>query len=82
MAYEHVVDERLRKILNDELTDEDSVCYALTVTAEALREDMANEDIDLTVLDARLSAYNDAHGWWNDESDGFKAVESLQQVWG
>lgn len=79
--FNHVVDERLRKILADEQTDEDSVCYALTVTGQCVKDDMQNEDVDLTILDYRVRMFNEADVWWNEEGDAFKAIKSLKEVW-
>lgn len=81
MLFAHVEDDRLREILTKELTDEDSICYALTETGEAIRMDGHNEDVDHAVYNARLSAFSDASDWWNEEGDAFKAIESLQLAW-
>lgn len=80
--FEHVIDERLRKILADEQTDEDSVCYALTLTQKCVGEDMQNDDVDLTILDCRVRMFNEADAWWNEEGNAFKAIKSLKEVWG
>lgn len=77
----HIVDDRLRGILINESECEDDVCFALTCTQKALQDDMSNEDLDPTVLDARLQAYNDASDWWNEEGNSFRAIKALKECW-
>lgn len=79
--FNHVVDARLRSILANSQTDEDSICYALTVTRKCLEADVTNEDVNLTVLDFRIRGLNEASSWWNDEGNAYKALQSLQLVW-
>lgn len=81
MSFAHVADAQLRSILEQESCDEDSVCYALTKTKEAVDADQTNEDVSYETWNARNEAYEDAEYEWNEEGDAAAAIESLKQCW-
>lgn len=79
--FAHIADKRLVEVLEGNIS-EDAICYALSKTGEHLAADMVSEAVDPTVLDARLSAYEDALFAWNEEGDAAACVEALREVWG
>lgn len=78
--FAHVEDALIRSVLLGDLS-EDALCYALRQTELAFAADENNEDVPFEVLSVREQAIEDAVGWWNDEGNAFRAVESLQQYW-
>jgi hypothetical protein len=81
MTFDHIIDTRLQNILTARSLEEDDICYALTVTADAISTDMQDSELDLTIVDARLAAYNDADGWWNEEGNAERSMDSLVTYW-
>ena len=81
MTFDHVIDTRLQNILTARSLEEDDICYALTVTADAISTDMQDSELDLTIVEARLAAYNDAHDQWYDEGNAERSMDSLVTYW-
>jgi hypothetical protein len=44
-------------------------------------EDAHNEMLDLRIVDARAQALEDAELAWNEDGDGFEAVDFLRELW-
>lgn len=80
ITYDHVIDDTVRTVLLGTY-DEQSLPYALNHTAQCLNEDATNPDVDLTVLDARIDAYNRAHDALHDEGDTEACLNNLRACW-
>lgn len=82
MNFGHVKNHQLRHLLETGWNgDEDGIAAALTYSAGCVEQDVFNEMLDMRVVDARAAALEAAEAAWNDEGDGFAAVESLQELW-
>jgi hypothetical protein len=82
MKFDHVEDRQLRDLLENGWNgDEDTVCCALTYSAECVAADSLNELLDYRVVDARADALAEAEHAWNSDGDGFEAVEQLRKLW-
>jgi hypothetical protein len=81
MTFDHVIDTRLQNILTTRSLEEDDICYALKVTADAISTDMQDSELNLTIVDARLAAYNDAYDQWHEEGNAERSMDSLVTYW-
>lgn len=81
MTFDHVIDTRLQDILTTRSLEEDDICYALMVTADAISIDLQDSELNLTIVDARLAAYNDADSWWSEEGNAERSIDSLITYW-
>ena len=82
MDFAHLEDQTLATLLTAGWDgDEDSICQALTYSADCVARDAFNEMLDMRVVEARAQALEDAEFAWNEEADGFGAVESLRELW-
>ena len=82
MNFGHVENASLRQLLENGWDgDEDSICTALTYSADCVAEDAHNEMLDLRIVDARAWAFEQAELAWNEEGDGFEAVDFLRELW-
>ena len=82
MNFGHVENNMLRSLLENGWDgDEDSVCEALTHSADCVAQDAFNELLDMRVVDARSAALDNAEQAWNTEGDGFAAVDYLRELW-
>jgi hypothetical protein len=79
-TYDHVTSAIVRDILNGDAS-EGAICQALTITAQCLKSDTANEFVDYDVLDTRQQAYEDADFCWNEKGDAEGTIECLRQYW-
>lgn len=82
MNFDHVENANLRELLvNGWDGDEDSICQALTYSAECVAADVHNELLDDRIVCARSMEIEWAEIMWNEEGDGFGAVEHLRKLW-
>jgi hypothetical protein len=82
MNFGHVENASLRQLLENGWDgDEDSICRALTYSADCVAEDAHNEMLDFSIVCARSMELEWAEISWNEEGDGFGAVEHLQKLW-
>jgi hypothetical protein len=82
MNFDHVENTSLRELLvNGWDGDEDSICQALYYSAECVDADEQNELLDERVLCARSMELEYAEISWNEEGDGFAAVDHLRRLW-
>jgi hypothetical protein len=82
MNFDHVENSSLRELLDNGWDgDEDSICQALTYSAECVDADEQNELLDERVLCARSMELEYAEISWNEEGDGFAAVDHLRRLW-
>jgi hypothetical protein len=81
MTFDHIIDTRLQNILTTRSLNRDDIRYALMVTADAILTDIQDSELDLTIVDARLAAYNDAHDQWLDEGNVERSMDSLVTYW-
>lgn len=82
MNFDHVENKNLRNLLvNGWDGDEDSICQALTYSADCMAEDLHNELLDERIVEQRARELGDAEFCWNEEGDGFEAVECLRSLW-
>jgi hypothetical protein len=82
MNFGHVENASLRQLLENGWNgDEDSICQALTYSAECVNDDLHNESLDERIVDARAWAFEQAELAWNEEGDGFEAVDFLRELW-
>lgn len=79
-SFSHVTDKTLRATLEGDFS-EDSICQALTTTAEALEADRGNEDVPAKALSIREQAFEDADFAWNEEGDAAACLEALRTFW-
>lgn len=79
-SFEHLDDPSLRSTLEGDFS-EDSICQALTTTADALESDKGNEDVGYAALAIREQAYEDASNAWNEEGDAAACLEALRKFW-
>lgn len=79
-SFEHVADKTLRATLEGDFS-EDSICSALTTTAEALEADLANEDVPYEAIEVREQTYEEAAHAWNEEGDAAACLEALRKFW-
>lgn len=80
MSFDHVTDPVVLTVLNGDLS-EDAICQALTATSKHIAADMANEDIDLTILKHRVDSFNAADHAWNELGDAAACLEFLKEYW-
>jgi hypothetical protein len=82
MNFGHVENASLRRLLENGWDgDEDSICQALTYSANCVSADLHNELLDERIVCARSMEIEWAEIAWNEEGDGFGAVEHLQKLW-
>lgn len=82
MKFGHVEDKSLQTLLEQGWQgDEDDICRALTLSADCVAQDAFNELIDMRIVDARADALAEAEHAWNEEGDGFAAVDCLRELW-
>jgi hypothetical protein len=80
--FAHVENQRLRELLENGWDgDEDSICQALTYSAKCVDEDETNEFISSEIYCARSMELEYAEISWNEEGDGFAAVDHLRKLW-
>lgn len=75
MDYDHVASAPLRQLLlsGEGMALEEAIAY----TGECLARDMVNDALDYTVLDARITAYNQAY----DAESKPDAIDALRLFW-
>ena len=78
--YDHIIDTTVRTVLLG-VYDEQTLPYTLNHTALCLTRDLNNPDIDLTVLDARIDAFDRAYDALHGEGDTGACVAHLRQCW-
>lgn len=82
MNFAHVENKNLRSLLEQGWQgDEDDICRALTLSADCVAQDAFNELLDMRIVDARAAALDNASHAWNEEGDGFAAVDCLRELW-
>jgi hypothetical protein len=80
--FDHVENTTLKTLLENGWDgDEDSICTALAYSAVCVAEDEQNELLDERIVCARSMEMEWAEIAWNEEGDGFGAVEHLQKLW-
>lgn len=80
--YGHVVDERLRAILEQGSQNPDDLAYALQKTTDAVGADEDDENVSYETFNQRQDSLEEAEAAWHDNSDGVAAITALQQCWG
>jgi len=79
--YSHVVDDRLRTILDQGSQDPADLDYAIQETAEAVSGDEDDEDVSYETFNQRQDALETAEAAWHDDSDAAATVAALQRCW-
>jgi hypothetical protein len=82
MNFAHVENNNLRSLLERSWDgDEDTICQALHFSSECVAADAFNELLDMRIVEARSAALDNAVDAWNEEVDGFAAVDYLRELW-
>lgn len=79
--YGHVVDERLRAILERGSQDPGDLEYALQQTTEAVGADEDDENVSYETFNQRQDALEAAEAAWHDNNDSVAAITALQRCW-
>lgn len=79
--YGHVVDERLRAILEQGSQDPGDLEYALQQTTEAVGADEDDENVSYETFSQRQDALEAAEAAWQDDDDAAETIASLQRCW-
>lgn len=77
MNFEHVIDDKMRTILNDDEPTPEDVAYALEHCDACAMLDAENEDVPHHVYDARLAALDAA---WRARKP-VEAIPHLRKFW-
>lgn len=79
--YGHVVDERLRAILELGSQDTADLTYAIQQTTEAVGADEDDEHVSYETFNQRQDALEAAEAAWHDDSDAAATIAALQRCW-
>lgn len=80
--WDHISERWLKELLTTGWQgDEDVICQALAYTSDCLGKDERNELISERVIAQRRGYHEDASYAWNEQGNGFDAVESLRDYW-
>ena len=79
--YGHVVDERLRTILDQGSQDPGDLAYALQQTTEAVGADEDDEGVSYETFNQRQDALEEAESAWDEDKDAGRTIAALQRCW-
>lgn len=80
--FNHVLDDRLRAILETPDTPEADLLYALDVTEDTVFADMEDEDVPGKAVEHRLNTYWEAFNAWEEDHDAERCMAALRDCWG